>query len=102
MGASLEDTENRIVLITDAEPNTGDFTTEGLAARLKANAADGIFTTIVGVGLDFNTELIDAISRVKGLNYYSVHTPGAHRDAPHKTRRAVPPPEAPGCPCTHC
>ena len=65
MGASLEDTENRIVLITDAEPNTGDFTTEGLAARLKANAADGIFTTIVGVGLDFNTELIDAISRVK-------------------------------------
>jgi hypothetical protein len=32
----------------DAQPNTGDFTTEGLSARLSANAADKIFTTLVG------------------------------------------------------
>eukprot|EP00887_Chlorella_sp_A99_P006595 scaffold3.g6595.t1 len=76
MSGSKADVENRIVLITDAQPNTADYSTEGLAARLKANAADGIYTTIVGVGLDFNTELIDSISRVKGLNYYSIHSPG--------------------------
>jgi hypothetical protein len=30
-----------------------------------------------GVGLDFNTEFIEAIGKVKGANYYSVHSPGA-------------------------
>ena len=29
-----------------------------------------------GVGLDFNTELVEAISKVRGANYYSVHSPG--------------------------
>lgn len=74
--ASLADVENRIITITDAQPNESDITTEGLQARLEANAAKNIFSTFVGVGLDFNTELVDAISRVKGSNYISVHTPG--------------------------
>lgn len=29
-----------------------------------------------GVGLDFNTELAEAISKVKGALYFSVHSPG--------------------------
>lgn len=41
-------TENRIIMITDAQPNQGDTSDEGLLARLKALAADGIHTTIVG------------------------------------------------------
>ena len=28
------------------------------------------------MGLDFNTELVEAISKVRGANYYSVHSPG--------------------------
>lgn len=48
MEASKAGTENRIVLITDAQPNEGDTTEEGLLARLKANAADGVHTTIIG------------------------------------------------------
>lgn len=32
-----------------------------------------------GVGLDFNTQLVEAISKVKGANYFSVHTPGEFR-----------------------
>jgi len=31
------------------QPNTGDISDEGLLARLKANAADGIYTTLIGV-----------------------------------------------------
>ena len=107
------------------QPNTGDISDEGLLARLKANAADGIYTTLIGahaqlccwagwtrvalgmlsaliahcccgclppaachflnptaaptfsgVGLDFNSELVESISKVKGANYFSVHTPG--------------------------
>ena len=69
-------TETRMMIITDAEPNYGDFSSEGLTARIKANALDGIHTTVVGVGLDFNTELVEAIGKAKGANYLSVHTPG--------------------------
>ena len=29
-----------------------------------------------GVGLDFNSELVESISKVRGANYYSVHSPG--------------------------
>jgi hypothetical protein len=39
------------------------------------NFSEGL-TGAAGVGLDFNTELVEAISKVKGANYYSVHTPG--------------------------
>eukprot|EP00887_Chlorella_sp_A99_P004125 scaffold23.g4125.t1 len=44
MTAGLNSSESRIVIITDAEPNT-----------------------VIGVGLDFNTALIDTISRVTPL-----------------------------------
>ena len=29
-----------------------------------------------GVGVDFNTELVESITKTKGANYYSLHTPG--------------------------
>jgi hypothetical protein len=50
MEASPADTENRIILITDAQPNQGDISDQGLLARLKANAADRIHTTLIGTG----------------------------------------------------
>ena len=65
--------ENRIILITDAMPNTGMISDEGLLLYIKDNADKGIFTTFIGVGVDFNTELIEGISDAKGANYYSVH-----------------------------
>lgn len=30
----------------------------------------------LGVGLDFNSQLVEAITKVRGANYFSVHTPG--------------------------
>ena len=65
--------ENRIILITDAMPNYGMTSTEGLLSYIKNNADKGIYTSFIGVGVDFNTELIEEISDVKGANYYSVH-----------------------------
>ena len=32
-----------------------------------------------GVGLDFNTELVESITKVKGANYFAVHSPGEFR-----------------------
>ena len=65
--------ENRIIVITDAMPNYGRTDDEGLLKYVKENAEKGIYTSFIGVGVDFNTELIEAISDVKGANYYSVH-----------------------------
>ncbi|MBQ9657969.1 MAG: VWA domain-containing protein [Clostridia bacterium] len=66
--------ENRIIVITDAMPNTGNTSDKGLLSYVKKNATDGIYTTFIGVGVDFNTKLIETISDVKGANYYSVHS----------------------------
>ncbi len=66
--------ENRIIVITDAMPNYGETTDEGLMKYVKENAEKGIYTSFIGVGVDFNTELIETISDVKGANYYSVHS----------------------------
>lgn len=68
-------TENRIIVLTDAQANYGEVSEAGLMARIKANAADRIHMTIVGVGLDFNSELVDAITSAKGASYFSVKSP---------------------------
>jgi Ca-activated chloride channel homolog len=66
--------ENRIIFLTDAQPNTGavsEYTLKGMAQN---NAENKVYTTFVGVGVDFNSELVEFISKVKGANYYSVHS----------------------------
>jgi Ca-activated chloride channel family protein len=48
MEASRGEVENRVVFLTDAEPNAGDTSDTGLLARIKALALDGVYTTIIG------------------------------------------------------
>lgn len=65
--------ENRIIVITDAMPNLGTTSKGNLTEYVKENADKGIYTSFIGVGVDFNTEVIECLSDVKGANYYSVH-----------------------------
>ena len=76
---SSYDYENRIIVLTDAEPNTGDFSLSGISSRMQTNAASRIYTTFIGIGVDFNSQLVEAITKVKGANYYSVHSPAEFR-----------------------
>jgi Ca-activated chloride channel family protein len=64
--------ENRIVFVTDAMPNTDGTTQTGLLRRIEENADRGVHTTFVGVGVDYNTELVEGITSVRGANYFSV------------------------------
>jgi len=66
--------ENRMIVLTDAMPNLGDTSSGGLREKLEANAADDIHATFVGVGVDFNAELVDELTAVRGANYYGVHS----------------------------
>lgn len=44
--------ETRIIYVTDAMPNLGDTSTEGLGEVLHGQASNGIHTTFIGVGID--------------------------------------------------
>lgn len=66
--------ENRIIFLTDAMPNTGEISEEGMIGLARNYSDQGIYSTFIGVGLDFNTELINSITKIKGANYYSVHS----------------------------
>jgi Ca-activated chloride channel family protein len=72
--------ENRIIALTDAQPNTGDYTASGLSSAIKQNASRRIYTTFIGIGVDFNNELIELITKIRGANYYSVHSPREFRN----------------------
>ena len=66
--------ENRIIFLTDAMPNLGNTNQSDLAQLADNNAQEGIYTSFIGIGLDFNAELIQAISQTQGANYFSVHS----------------------------
>jgi Ca-activated chloride channel family protein len=62
--------ENRIIILTDAELSTTD---EDVVIRItKQCASKKIYTTFVGIGIDFNTRLISQLSSIHGQNYLSV------------------------------
>lgn len=64
--------DNRIIVITDAMPNAGVTNKKGLLQYVNENSNNGIYTSFIGVGVDFNTNVIEEISNVKGANYYSI------------------------------
>ncbi len=68
------DYENRIIFLTDAMPNLGETGDLALYRMLQENAESGIYTTFIGIGVDFNSELVESITKIKGANYYSVHS----------------------------
>ncbi|MEA3255022.1 MAG: VWA domain-containing protein [Candidatus Altiarchaeota archaeon] len=69
-----EEYENRIIFLTDAMPNIGTTSEGGLLGLTKKNADNKVYTTFIGIGVDFNTELIEYITKIRGANYYSVHS----------------------------
>lgn len=73
--ADRNEYENRIIFLTDAQPNTGDYSENGLLTITKTNARNAFYTTFIGIGVDFNTDLIKTISKVEGSNYFAVHSP---------------------------
>ena len=73
--ADPDASENRIIFVTDAMPNRGETSREGLVGRIGTNAGKGIHATVIGVGVDYNSDLVRSITRNRGANYHSVHSP---------------------------
>jgi Ca-activated chloride channel family protein len=66
--------ENRIVFLTDAMPNSGELRKGKLFALAKKASKKGIHTTFIGIGVDFNNDLVEYVSKTRGANYFSVHS----------------------------
>jgi len=73
-GREGDDYENRIIFITDAMPNIGSTGADDLLGLTNKSAGKKIYTSFIGIGIDFNAELIEQISKIRGANYYSVHS----------------------------
>jgi Ca-activated chloride channel family protein len=80
VGADAAEYENRIIFLTDAMPNVGATSDGSLLEMVQTNAEARVHTTFIGIGVDFNTELIEAITSVRGANYYSVHSEERFKD----------------------
>jgi len=66
--------ENRIIFLTDAMPNTGNTSSRDLMSLAVVAAQSRIHSTFIGIGLAFNSNLIDRIAKVRGANYFSVQS----------------------------
>jgi Ca-activated chloride channel family protein len=66
--------ENRVIFLTDAMPNRGELREDGLFGLVKDASKRGIYTTFIGVGVDFNNDLVESISKTRGANYFAVHS----------------------------
>lgn len=66
--------ENRVFFLTDAMPNQGNISDESLKSITEEMSKKKIYSTFVGIGVDFNTELVQKISNIKGANYFSVNS----------------------------
>lgn len=62
----------RIVLVSDGDPNEGVYDRDGLAALAARTAASGTSITTIGVGLDFNEGIMTDMAVAGRGNYYFV------------------------------
>ncbi|ETO28605.1 von Willebrand factor type A domain-containing protein [Reticulomyxa filosa] len=68
-------TEYRILFMTDMQPNTGETSEKGLFGMANRCSQQRIYTTFVGIGEDFGSELAQFIStNLKGGQYMTVRT----------------------------
>ena len=74
LNVDQDEYENRIIFLTDAMPNIGETSKEGLLGMTERNAENNVYTSFIGIGVDFNTELVEYILKIRGANYYSVHS----------------------------
>lgn len=71
---------NRVLLLTDGLANVGVTDPDRLAAMARQKRQEGIVTTTMGVGLDFNEDLLTRMAAEGGGAFYFIDNPD---QAPH-------------------
>jgi Ca-activated chloride channel family protein len=61
--------QRRVILLTDALPNTGTTDPEGFESLVARFGKAGVGMTVFGIGADFGAELAEVIGNQRGGNY---------------------------------
>ncbi len=62
--------EDRLMLFTDAQPNTGATDSASFVSQVQGRADTGVGISVFGVGLDLGAALADAVGQVRGGNSF--------------------------------
>jgi Ca-activated chloride channel homolog len=68
--AAMAGYEDRVMLFTDAQPNTGNTGLNTFLGMARYYSQSGIGLSVFGVGLDLGTELATEVSETRGGNYF--------------------------------
>lgn len=66
---------NRVILMSDGLANRGVTQTDRLVALAKQKLGEGVSTTAMGLGRDFNEDLLMAMASAGGGAYYFIESP---------------------------
>lgn len=66
---------NRVLLLTDGLANVGETNADNIATAVKRLSVEGVSTTAMGVGQDYNEDLLEAMARSGDGNYYYIESP---------------------------
>ena len=80
---------NRVLLLSDGLANVGETNPDAIATDVNRLAREGVSTTTMGVGDDYNEDLLEAMARSGDGNYYYIEVPAAApRHLPDRTEGA--------------
>jgi Ca-activated chloride channel homolog len=80
---AISDGLNRVILLSDGLANEGLTDPNVIAAECKARAARGVSTTTMGLGEDYNEDLMQKMGEEGDGNYYFIETPQQLEDIFH-------------------
>ncbi len=66
---------NRVLLLSDGQANMGEQNPVAIAADVARLAAEGVSTTTMGLGDDYNEDLLQAMAQAGDGNYYYIESP---------------------------
>ncbi len=66
---------NRVLLLSDGLANVGETSPDAIATDVNRLAREGVSTTAMGVGDDYNEDLLEAMARSGDGNYYYIESP---------------------------
>jgi Ca-activated chloride channel family protein len=66
---------NRVLLLSDGLANVGETNPDAIASDVDGLAREGVSTTTMGVGDDYNEDLMEAVARSGDGNYYYIESP---------------------------
>ena len=65
---------NRVLLLTDGLANEGETNPDRICSDVRGLASRGVSTSTLGVGLDYNEDLLEAMARSGDGNYYFIES----------------------------